>query len=71
MQQQINTTMKPLNQNKMKTPEIILIALWSIGLLFIAYKHGEPKESKYNIFVSIVALSIHIALLMWAGLFNL
>lgn len=55
----------------MKTPEIILIVLWSLGLLYTAYKHGKPKESEHNIFVSVVALSIHIALLMWAGLFNL
>jgi len=54
----------------MKTPEIILIVIWSIGLLFTAYKHGKPRDSNYNIFASIVALSIHIALLVWAGLFN-
>ena len=55
----------------MRTPEIILIVLWSLGLLYTAHKHGQPKELEYNIFVSIVALSINIALLMWAGLFNL
>jgi hypothetical protein len=54
----------------MKTPEIILIVIWSIGLLGTAYKHGQPKRGEHNIFVSIVALAIHIALLMWAGLFN-
>lgn len=54
----------------MKTPEIILIVIWSIGLLLIAYKHGKPRGYNYNIFASIVALSIHIALLVWAGLFN-
>lgn len=53
----------------MKTPEIILIVLWSIGLLYAAHKHGQPKRDHYNVFVSIVALAIHIAILMWAGLF--
>lgn len=53
----------------MKTPEIILIVLWSIGLLITAHLHGQRKESKHNIFVSLVALAIQIALLMWAGLF--
>lgn len=54
----------------MKTPEIILIVLWSLGLLFSASKHGKPKEGDHNIFVSIIALAITISLLMWAGLFN-
>jgi hypothetical protein len=54
----------------MKTPIIILIVLWSIRLLLVAYLHGEPKESKYNIFTTIIAQSINIGLLYWAGLFD-
>jgi hypothetical protein len=55
----------------MKTPEIILIVLWSLGLLFAAYSHGKPKQGEHNIFVNIIALAIIISLLMWAGLFKL
>jgi hypothetical protein len=54
----------------MKTPIIILIVLWSIGLLMVAYLHGEPKESKYDIFATIIRNSINIGLLYWAGLFD-
>lgn len=54
----------------MKTPEIILIVIWSMGLLLTGYKHGKPRDSNYNIFAYILALSIRIALLVWAGLFN-
>lgn len=54
----------------MKTPIIILIVLWSIGLLLVAYLHGEQKETKYNIFNKIVATGINIGLLYWAGLFD-
>jgi len=53
----------------MKTPEIILIVLWSIGLLMTAHLHGQPKKGKHNIFVSLVFTATTIALLMWAGLF--
>jgi hypothetical protein len=54
----------------MKTPIIILIVLWSIGLLIEAHLHGEQKESKYNIINKIIANSINIGLLYWAGLFD-
>ena len=53
----------------MTVPEIILITLWSIGLLMTAYMHGKPKETNHNIFASLTATAINIALLMWAGLF--
>ena len=54
----------------MKTPIIILIVLWSIGLLLVGYLHEEPKKSKYNIFTTIIVQSINIGLLYWAGLFD-
>lgn len=54
----------------MKTPIIILIVLWSINLLLVTYLHGEKKESYYNIFTTIIAQSINIGLLYWAGLFD-
>ena len=54
----------------MKTPEIILIVLWSIGLLYNAYMHGKEKEGTYNVFASLIAVGVYLSLLMWAGLFR-
>lgn len=54
----------------MKTPIIILIVLWSINLLLVAYLQGKTKESNYNIFITIIAQSTNISLLYWAGLFD-
>lgn len=54
----------------MKTPIIILICLWFVGLLLISNKHGKPKEGKHNVFTQIVAVLIEASLLYWAGLFD-
>lgn len=54
----------------MKTPVIILIILWSIGLLISAKKHGQPR-GEFNLYTSIYAVGIEVLLLYWAGLFNL
>ena len=65
---------KPINYNNlnnMKTPIIILIALWIISLLLNAYMHGKEKTGKHNFFIKLVSLTIGISLLAWAGLFNL
>lgn len=61
---------KPLNQNNMKTPIIILMVLWAINLLTVAYLHGKEKSTTHNIFNTIIAQSINIGLLYWAGLFD-
>jgi len=62
--------LKNLNDIKMKTPVILLIILWSIGLLISAKKHGQPR-GEFNLYTSICAVGIEFLLLYWAGLFNL
>jgi hypothetical protein len=54
----------------MKTPVIILIVLWLIGLLIEAYLHGKQNKTKHNVFNKIIANIINIVLLYWAGLFD-
>jgi hypothetical protein len=54
----------------MKTPVIILIILWSTGLLIEAHMHGKPKDEEYNIFYRVAAMAIYISLFYWAGLFD-
>lgn len=55
----------------MKTPEIILIILWSISLLYSVYLHGKEKTGKHNVFSTIIALAIVFSLCMWAGMFKI
>ena len=62
--------LKNLKDIDMKTPVILLIILWSIGLLISAKKHGQPR-GEFNLYTSIYAVGIEFLLLYWAGLFNL
>lgn len=55
----------------MKTPEIILIILWSIPLLYSAYLHGKEKTVKQYVFSTIIALAIVFLLCMWAVMFKI
>jgi hypothetical protein len=54
----------------MKTPIIILMILWAINLLIVAHLHGKENSTTHNIFTTIIAQSINIGLLYWAGLFD-
>lgn len=51
----------------MNTPQLILIALFSVSLGMSAAKHGEPKTGKENAWASLVAMAIQVALLYWGG----
>lgn len=53
-----------------KEPVFILITLWAIRLLLVAYLHGKEKDGTHNFFITLWSLAINIGLLAWAGLFN-
>lgn len=46
----------------------ILVMLWA-NLMYNAYKHGQPNENKYNVWVSLISTILSILLYKWAGLF--
>jgi hypothetical protein len=54
----------------MGTPEIIYLSLVGINLLASAYLHGREKESKHNVFTSLIGAALAIGLLYWGGFFN-
>jgi len=54
----------------MKTPIIILIILWSIGLLLQARLHGRERSGKHSFWTTLIATIINVSLLYWAGLFD-
>jgi hypothetical protein len=47
-----------------------LFILWAVSLLLNANLHGKIKTGNYNFWTSLIALSIEITLLYYAGLFN-
>ena len=56
-------------QFKLGAPQIILIAIDAVNLATVAVYHGEPKEGNYDVFISLIALAIQLALLTWGGFF--
>jgi hypothetical protein len=54
----------------MKTPEIIIIILWSISLMYNSSLHGKERTGKHNIFSTLFAFGIMLSLFIWAGLFS-
>ena len=47
-----------------------LFTLWAASLLLNSNLHGKIKTGNYNFWTSLIALSIEITLLYYAGLFN-
>jgi ribonucleotide reductase beta subunit family protein with ferritin-like domain len=51
-------------------PQFILLMLMLVELTVELYKHGEPKEDKYNFFVSVIFQAILLGILFWGGFFK-
>jgi hypothetical protein len=51
-------------------PQIIILALALIMLMFSDYKHGQPKEGKWNFWGSLFVVTINLLILYWGGFFN-
>ena len=54
----------------MGVPQIIVIVLYSIGLLSSARMHGQAAEGKYNFWIRLLKVAIMDALLIWGRFFN-
>lgn len=53
----------------MGAPQIILIVLASINLLYVAHIHGEPREN-WNFWELVGEDITIIGLLIWGGFFS-
>lgn len=49
---------------------IILLVLHILGIGIVVAKHGEPKDGKYNVFITLTAEALELWLLYKAGLFS-
>lgn len=54
----------------MGAPQIIMIVLITIGLVFELFMHGETVPTKHNFYSSFVAKVLLCALLYWGGFWN-
>ncbi len=54
----------------MRAPQIIYLVLVGINLLLSAYLHGKPRRETENVFVTLVAQAVMVALLWWGGFFG-
>lgn len=51
-------------------PQIIIIVLMALRLLKCAENHGEPEESDYNFWQSLLGVGVLAGLLWWGGFWN-
>ena len=54
----------------MGIPQIIILILIGIDVLFAINKHGQKQEHGYNIFASVFAAALTLGILLWGGFFN-
>jgi len=54
----------------MGTPQIILLVLLGIELLLTAYRHGQPKNTEYNIFWRLIDSALLLWILISGGFFG-
>lgn len=54
----------------MGIPQIILLVLLGLQLLLTAHLHGQPRDSKHNIFVRLIDSAILLWILVAGGFFG-
>ena len=50
----------------MKWPQIVMIVLYVVNVVIDAQRHGEPKDGKHNVLVTLVGSALGVWVL-WAG----
>ena len=51
-------------------PQIVWIVISGIGLGIALVKHGEPRQSNYNFWVTLMSLGIEVLILYKGGFFG-
>lgn len=54
----------------MKLPQIIILVIAGINLLYSANRHNHQRTSNENFWVTLVALIIQLSILFWGGFFK-
>ena len=53
----------------MKAPQIIMIIIFTSGVVLNLVNHGKRKEGKYDFWSALIATIIEIVILRWGGFF--
>ena len=53
----------------MKAPQIIMIVLMGLMLMYTAYKHKQPGI-EYNFWTQCISTGLYFGLLIWGGFFK-
>lgn len=56
--------------SEMKFCQIAIIVLYGMALGAHLFKHGEPKEGKYNFWSALLSFAIYMILLTKGGFFS-
>lgn len=51
-------------------PQLIMLFLMAVSIGIEMSYHGETKPKKYNVWSTLVAVALNIAILHWGGFFN-
>lgn len=51
----------------MHAPQIVMIALYALGLGIAIEEHGKPKSGTHNVWITLVATALVAAILWWGG----
>lgn len=54
----------------LEAPQLIMLGLMVLGLVFTATVHGRPKTGKHDVWVLLVSTGIQIWLMWWGGFFG-
>lgn len=54
----------------MGTPQVLAIILMTLSVILHGIKHGQDREGKYNIFLALTSVMIHVWILIEGGFFN-
>ena len=54
----------------MGIPQVLLIVLWTLGLIISIVKHGQPTGDEYNAYFRFIAICIQWAILYAGGFFG-
>lgn len=50
-------------------PQLVYLAVVTFNLFYAAVHHGEQKDGKYSVWITMIATAIDIALMKWGGFF--
>ena len=54
----------------MEAPQIIYVVLTFFTFLVHAFKHGQPRDDKYNVGWATINATTALGLLYWGGFFG-